>query len=81
MYQPYSGNCFPRLPKTDHSLFQSFIQSFNIFLSTYDVPGTVLDVGTQQERMRVMGAHHSGINPDSDDQKNFPEGDDTSTES
>ena len=56
-------------------------QSFNIVLSAYNVLSTVLGVGTQQKRMRVMGAHRSGFDPDSDDQKIVPEGDNTQAES
>lgn len=55
------------------SFIHSFIQSFNIFLSTYNVPGPVLGVEANK-RECVMGAHKGGINPDSDDPKNFPKG-------
>lgn len=41
------------------------------------MPRTVLGVGMEQKRMCVMGAHRSGIDPDSDDQEIVPEGHDT----
>lgn len=52
-------------------------QSFNTVLSAYNVPSILQGIGTQKKRMRVMGAHRHGIDPYSDDQKDFPEGDDT----
>lgn len=58
-----------------HSFVQS--QSLNIVLRTYNVSSNVQGVRMQQKRMRLMGAHKSGVDPDSDDQKIVPEGDDT----